>query len=145
MGIQYRKTKITLNYREEKPQVYKLQQLTYPAVTFAQLVGECSSSCGVNPAQTKAVIDALVNRLVHYMEIGHGVSLGSFGSFKPVFVSKAVPSLEEVDKTIGGKGFKKKVRFYPGGKFAQMLKGMAVTGAAEALDVEEEGQQTTDN
>jgi hypothetical protein len=37
------------------------------------------------------------------------------------------------------------VRFYPGGKFAQMLKGMAVTGAAEALDVEEEGQQTTDN
>ena len=145
MGIQYRKTKITLNYREEKPQVYKLRQLTYPAVTFAQLVGECSSSCGVNPAQTKAVIDALVNRLVHYMEIGHGVSLGSFGSFKPVFVSKAVPSLEEVDKTIGGKGFKKKVRFYPGGKFAQMLKGMAVTGAAEALDVEEEGQQTTDN
>lgn len=145
MGIQYRKTKITLNYREEKPQVYKLQQLTYPAVTFAQLVGECSSSCGVNPAQTKAVIDALVNRLVHYMEIGHGVSLGSFGSFKPVFVSKAVPTLDEVEKTIGGKGFKKKVRFYPGGKFAQMLKGMAVTGAAEALDVEEEGQQTTDN
>ena len=25
------------------------------------------------------------------------------------------------------------------------MKGMAVTGAAEALDVEEEGQQTTDN
>ena len=145
MALQYRKAKITLNYREEKPEVFKAMQLTYPKVTYEQLVEEIAQSRGVNTNSTRAVVDALLNRLVHYMEICHGVSLGSFGSFKPVFVSKAVPSLEEVDKTIGGKGFKKKVRFYPGGKFAQMLKGMAVTGAAEALDVEEEGQQTTDN
>ena len=135
MGIQYRKTKITLNYREEKPQVYKLQQLTYPAVTFAQLVGECSSSCGVNPAQTKAVIDALVNRLVHYMEIGHGVKMGDFGSFKPTFTCKSAPTLEETTiETIKVK----KVQFYPGKAFKQMLKDMSVTSAAEALSVQEE-------
>lgn len=142
MGLQYRKAKITLNYRETKPEVFKAMQLTYPKVTYEQLVEEIAQSRGVNTNSTRAVVDALLNRLVHYMEIGHGVSLGSFGSFKPVFVSKAVPTLEEVDKTIGGKGFKKKVRFYPGGKFAQMLKGMSVQGAAEALDVEgeEDGQ-----
>ena len=60
---------MTLNFREEKPQVYKLRQLTYPAVTTSQLVAECANSCSVNPSQTKAVIDALVNRLVHYMAI----------------------------------------------------------------------------
>ena len=89
MGIQYRKAKMKLGFLEEKPEVYKLRQLTFPQVTFAQLVKECSDSCGVNTAQTKAVLDALINRLVHYMEIGHGVRMGDFGSFKPVFTSKA--------------------------------------------------------
>jgi predicted histone-like DNA-binding protein len=142
MGIQYRKTKITLNYREEKPQVYKLQQLTYPAVTFAQLVGECSSSCGVNPAQTKAVIDALVNRLVHYMEIGHGVKMGDFGSFKPTFTCKSAPTLEETTiETIKVK----KVQFYPGKAFKQMLKDMSVTSASDALSVKDEESEEAEN
>ena len=83
------------------------------------------------------MVDALLNRLVHYMEIGHGVSLGSFGSFKPVFTSKVAQSYDEIEDTLDGKGFRKKVRFYPGGKFADMLKGMTVTSASEVLDVPE--------
>ena len=31
---------------------------------------------GVNQAQTRAVVSALLTSLVHYMELGHGVSLG---------------------------------------------------------------------
>ena len=38
MGLQYRKSKIKLNYLESKPDRYKIQQLTYPAVSFGQLV-----------------------------------------------------------------------------------------------------------
>ena len=83
MALQYRKAKITLNYRETKPEVFKAMQLTYPKVTYEQLVEEIAQSRGVNTNSTRAVVDALLNRLVHYMEIGHGVSLGSFGSFKP--------------------------------------------------------------
>ena len=134
MGLQYRKAKVTLNFREEKPQVYKLQQLTYPAVTTAQLVNECSNSCGVNATQTKAVIDALVNRLVHYMEIGHGVRMGDFRSFKPVFTSKTAQSLEEATpETIKVK----KVQFFPGKAFKNMLDGLSIESASEALDVKE--------
>ena len=95
MGLQYRKGKVVLNYRETKPQVYKLLQLTFPQVKYAQLVNECAHSCGVNPSQTKAVIDALVNRLVLYMSLGHGVKMGDFGSFKPVFNSKVAQTLED--------------------------------------------------
>lgn len=132
MGIQYRKGKVTLNYREEKPQVYKLLQLTYPAVTTAQLISECSQSCGVNPAQTKAVIDALVNRLVMYMTLGHGVKMGEFGSFKPTFNSKTTQTLDEAtEETIKVK----KIQFYPGKAFKTMLEELSITEASEALSV----------
>jgi len=137
MGLQYRKGKMKLQYRETKPEVYKAFQLTYPQVSYEQLVEEIAQSRGVNTNSTRAVVDALLNRLVHYMEIGHGVSLGSFGSFKPVFTSKVAQSYDEIEDTLDGKGFRKKVRFYPGGKFADMLKGMTVTSASEVLDVPE--------
>ena len=134
MGIQFRKTKMKLNYLEEKPEVYKIRQLTFPQVPFSELVAECSVSCGVNTSQTKAVIDALLNRLVHYMKIGHGVSLGEFGSFKPTFTAKCAQTLEEATvDTIR----RKKIRFYPGGKFQGMIHGLSVTAADEDLDVKE--------
>ena len=134
MGLQYRKAKVTLNYREEKPQVYKLRQLTFPQVNTANLINECANSCGVNATQTKAVIDALVNRLVHYMEIGHGVKMGDFGSFKPVFNSKTVKTLEDATlETVKAK----KILFFPGKAFKQMLEALPITNASEALDVQE--------
>ncbi|MBQ6965798.1 MAG: HU family DNA-binding protein [Bacteroidaceae bacterium] len=129
-----------LNYLDEKPEVYKAMQLTYPQVTYEQLVEEIAQSRGVNTNMTRAVVDALLNRLVHYMEIGHGVSLGTFGSFKPVFTSKVAQTLDDVDETLAGKGFKKKVRFFPGGKFANMLKGLSVAAASEVLDVKDEDE-----
>ena len=134
MGLQYRKTKRKLGFLDEKPEVYKIQQLTYPMVTFAQLVSECSNSCGVNTAQTKAVIDALVNRMVHYMEIGHGVKMGDFGSFKPVFTSKVAQTLEEATvDTVK----QKKLQFFPGKAFRNMLGELSITAASTALDVKE--------
>ncbi|MCR5043689.1 MAG: HU family DNA-binding protein [Bacteroidaceae bacterium] len=134
MGLQYRKGKVTLQYLEEKPEVYKAIQLTFPKVTYEQLL-EMIQIVGVSKAQTRAVVEALLTSLVHYMEIGHAVSLGQFGSFKPVFNSKTAKLLDDVDDTIGGKGFIKKINFYPGGKFKQMLKDLSVGGAGEALDV----------
>jgi uncharacterized membrane protein YczE len=54
-----RKAKTRLTYREGKPEVYKLRQLTYPQVSYEQLCGMVQI-VGVNRAQTKAVIDALL-------------------------------------------------------------------------------------
>lgn len=120
MGIMYRKAKMRLTYRESKPEVYKLRQLTFPQVSYEQLCGMIQI-VGVNKAQTKAVVDALLTALVHYMEIGHGVSLGSFGSFKPVFNSKVAQSLEDATlETVKVK----KIQFYPGGAFKDMLSKM---------------------
>ncbi len=122
MGIMIRKAKTRLTYREGKPEVYKLRQLTYPQVTYEQLCGMVQI-VGVNRAQTKAVIDALLTALVHYMEIGHGVSLGTFGSFKPTFNSKTAHTLEETTlDTVKVK----KIQFYPGGAFKDMLSKLSL-------------------
>lgn len=134
MGLIYRKAKMVLNYLEDKPNVYKAQQVTFPAVTFDQLVNECSLSCGVNAAQTKAVIDALTDRLVHYMEIGHPVKLGIFGSFKPFFSAKTAKKIDEVNgETIRKKG----IRFTPGRAFRNMLKELTVNEGSPILDMSE--------
>lgn len=126
MGIQYRKAQVVLNYRETKPRVYKMVQLTYPTVTSDQLIQEISQSQGINTGTTKAVIEALTNRMVHYMSLGHGVSMGGFGSFKPVFTSKVAQSLEEATpETLK----RKKIQFTPHKALQDMLAGLAITEA----------------
>jgi len=138
MSLQYRKAKVTLTYRDEKPQVYKIKQLTYPAVTTPQLISEISQSQGINPSQTKAVIDALVNRLVHYMEIGHGVRIDGFGQFKPTFNSKTVKTLDGLDGDEALKTIKvKKIQFYPHKALQDMIQSINISPAGEALDVSE--------
>ena len=132
MGLQYRKAKVKLTYLEEKPEVYKLRQLTYPQVTAEQLVSEISQSQSINTGVTKAVIDALTNRLVHYMSLGHGVSLGNFGSIKPTFNSKTVKYLSDLDDEDALKTVKvKKIQFYPGKQLHDMISNISMTEASE--------------
>ncbi|MBQ0046629.1 MAG: HU family DNA-binding protein [Prevotellaceae bacterium] len=126
MGLIVRKTKKTLGFQEGKPTVYKLQNVIFPQVTSDQLIEECSISCGVNPSQTKAVISALLDRLVHYMVIGHGVRLESFGSFSPKIRVKCVKTEEEATvETVQ----QKYIRFTPGKKFRTMLNDLTVETA----------------
>lgn len=134
MALQFRKTKLTLNFLEDKPEVYKIQQVNLPQITSDELIHECSNSCGVNPSQTKAVVTALVDRLIHYMSIGHGVKLDDFGSWKPSFRAKTAKNIEDATaKTVT----RKIIRFYPGKAFKQMISDMPIESAAEALDDEE--------
>ena len=132
-GLIFRKTKKVLNMLEEKPEVYKLQQIILPQVTTAQLINECSKSCGVNTSQTKAVIDALVDRLIHYMEIGHPVKVGEFGSFSPRIRTKVSTKLEKLSV----ENVKQKViRFIPGKALRDMIAENPVMGAEGLDDVE---------
>ena len=65
-GIVTRKTRVVLNYLEEKPEVYKLQQVVLPQIDFDTLVAEMANSCGIPAPQTEAVITGALNRIVHY-------------------------------------------------------------------------------
>lgn len=136
MALVFQKVERVLHFKEEKPTVYKIAQQTIPAVTFDQLISEVASSCSVNATMTKAVTEGIINRLIHYMELGHAVRFGEFGTFKPVFTSKTQKSLGELSlqdvKQV-------KIRFYPGKRFLQMLNNMSIVelSALEGVVTEE--------
>jgi len=121
-GFVTRKTKVTLNYLEEKPEVYKLQQIVLPAVDFSTLIAEISNSCGVNASQTQAVVTALIDRIGHYVELGHGVKVGKLGTFKPTMKTKVSATLENLST----ENIKLKyLRFYPGKIFKNIMSDMS--------------------
>ncbi len=125
---------MVLNFRDDKPEVYKIQQVNLPQITSDELIKECSISCGVNPSQTKAVVTALVDRLIHYMSIGHGVKLDGFGSWKPSFRAKTTKKMEDADASTVTR---KVIKFYPGKDFKNMISNMPIESQTDALDDEE--------
>lgn len=60
MAIVYEKQKITLGFKKDKPEVYRIKPVRQQPVTFDDLLNEVSNSCGVNRSQTKAVLEALI-------------------------------------------------------------------------------------
>lgn len=123
MGIVYQKEKMTLHYKKDKPEVFCARPVRQQAVAFEDLLKEVSNSCGVNRSQTKAVIEALIDRMIVFMNYGMPVKLGDFGSFKPSFNAKSAATAEEVS---ADSVTRKKILFYPGKRFKQMLEGMSV-------------------
>ena len=122
-GLIYRKTKMVLNFREDKPEVYKAQQVVLPQVSTDELYDEISQSCGVNTAQTQAVINALENRLVHYIKLGHPVRIGVLGSLNPRFRSKTTKKLEDADASTVTR---KVIQFIPGSALDDTIKKSGV-------------------
>lgn len=131
MGIIVRKVKTTLSFKDEKPEVYKVSQVSYLPVGYDMLVQECSEACGVNPSQTRAVVEALINRMLLMMKMGHAVRLGSFGTFKTQLKVKTVASSD--DATVGTIQ-KKRVQFIPGKGFRDMLSSLEVKVAGDSLN-----------
>lgn len=123
MSLIYQKVEKVLHYKKEKPVVYQIVQQTLPAVDFKQLTEEVATSCGVNAPMTKAVIEALINRMNHFMELGHAVKLGELGTFKPVFNSKTQLAVDELSTNDVKRV---KIRFYPGGRFKNMLSKLGI-------------------
>ena len=122
-GLIYRKTKMKLNFLEEKPEVFKAQQIVLPQVSTDELFDEIAQSCGVGIPQTQAVINALENRLVHYIKLGHPVRMGVLGSLNPRFRSKTAKTAEEATaETVT----RKVIYFIPGSGLDETIKSSGV-------------------
>lgn len=148
MGVQFTKAKMTLNFKKDKPTVYKIQQVNYSVVDTATLVDDVAESCGLNKAMTKAVLEAIVQRACRYVGMGHAVQLGELGTVKPVFTAKTKATAEE----LGAENIRtKKVRFFPGQRLRDVVKNISVSeydlsdGTIVDADDTEEGDTSTDN
>lgn len=133
MPIKYRKNKLILNFREDKPEVYKVQQINYGTLGLDKLVAEIAHAEGVNETQTLSVITALVNRVAHYVELGYGVRVGDLGSFKLQMNAKTTKKIEDADASTIRRF---RVNFRPGKKLQDVCKTVTVSDY-QSLDAEE--------
>lgn len=140
MAMIVEKRAIKLGYKEDKPTVYKMAAVRQQKVTYDKLLDEVSNSCGVNRSQSKAVVEALIDRMTMFMDYGMGVQMGDFGTFKPAVQSKAKESEEELS-TSDVKRLK--IRFYPGKRFKNMLAQMSVTTFDDGDDETAEDDTTS--
>lgn len=124
MALMYEKQEFVLNFKDEKPKKYRIAPVRQQQVTFEKLLEEVSNSCGVNRAQVKATVEALIDRMLLFMDYGMSVKLGEFGSFKPTFNSRSADTAEELDS---GNVVRKKILFYPGKRFRKMLDDISIT------------------
>ena len=124
MAMIIEKRAIKLNYKKDKPTAYKMAAVRQQKVTYEKLLDEVSNSCGVNRSQSKAVVEALIDRMTMFMDYGMGVQLGDFGTFQPGITSKAKTNEEEVSSADVRRV---KIRYYPGKRFKNMLANMSVT------------------
>ncbi|MBQ8501983.1 MAG: hypothetical protein IJ494_06780 [Bacteroides sp.] len=144
MALMYQKVEKVLHYKDGKPTVYQIAQQTIPPVTFNQLVEEVAMACGVNATMTKAVTEGIINRMSHFMELGHAVQFGEFGTFKPTFTAKTQDSVEKVSLNDVKRV---KIRFYPGQRFKNMLSGLSIMqlNALENVVVSTSSGETSDS
>ena len=124
MGVKFTKSKMTLNFKKDKPTVFRIQQVNYGVVDTQTLVDDVAESCGLNKAMTKAVLEAIVQRTCRYIGMGHAVQLGDLGTVKPVFNVKTKETAEE----LGADNIRtKKVRFFPGQRLRDVVKNISVS------------------
>ncbi len=135
MGILYDKKEYTLNFREDKPTMYRIKPIKLPHVSFERLLDEISHSCGVGRAQVKASVEGLLDHTTLFMEYGMPVQLGDFGTFKPTINVRSQHNPEDLgaDNVV-----RKKILFYPGKRFKIMLSDMSVTAYDSAKTLSDE-------
>lgn len=142
MGFIVTKSAITLNFQKEKPTMYKLSLQSLPPVTFEQLISDVAESCGVNTTMSRAVVEGMINRMCRFMELGHTVQMGDFGSFKPTFSTKA----QKTKDTVGADNVKsRRIRFYPGKRFKATLQKMTFINMSGGSLSGAEGNETPGN
>ena len=118
----FKKVSSKLSFDKENPKtVYRLQTVRQSKVTSEQLVNDVHRASGVNKAQTQAVIEGLMDSLCHFMDLGHTVQMGGFGTFRPYFRTKAQDSIEKVsaDNVVSCK-----IQFYPGKQLRTVMKNI---------------------
>ena len=142
-SIKFTKTKMKLGFKKDKPTVYKIQQVTYGVVDTETLIDDVAEACGLNRAMTKAALEGIVSRVCRFVGMGHAVQLGELGTVKPIFTAKTKQTAEE----LGADNVRnKKIRFYPGARWQQVVKGISISeydlADGTILDEEEDDNAT---
>ncbi|MBR1520718.1 MAG: HU family DNA-binding protein [Bacteroidaceae bacterium] len=100
MAVKYRSVKAILGYIEEKPQVWKVQKLTFPVIKENALVEYIANSAHIPKSTVKGCVLAISEAIAYFVINGHCVTFDSFGSFYLKVQTKVAQTLEECDANV---------------------------------------------
>ena len=99
MALDVKKEKRTLNYREDKKEVFVVTADRNGVIDTDKMAKEIAVDTGARPAQVKMILETLTDRMVAWLEEGHGVRFGNLGSFLPSVRSKSADSADDAEVT----------------------------------------------
>lgn len=107
MGINVVVKKRVLNFTDDKKQIYVASADRGDVIDSDKIAELIAQDTGARPAQVKMILNTLTNSMITWLEEGHGVKLGNFGSFMPSVRSASSENPDEV-------GVKRiRLTFYP--------------------------------
>lgn len=107
MPLDIKIEKKVLNFSEEKKEVYVASADRNGVIDTDKIAQEIALDTGARPAQVKMILNTLNDRMLAWLEEGHGVRFGKLGSFLPSVRSQSADTADEA-------GVKRvRVVFYP--------------------------------
>lgn len=140
MGVNVKVRKKVLNFTKEKKEIYVAEADRGDVIDAKKIAKLIAQDTGARPAQVEMILNSLTNSMITWLEEGHGVKLGNFGSFMPSVRSASSEDPAEV-------GVKRmRLTFYPSKDL--YTKVGAFTYSKESLksseETEEENSGSTD-
>jgi len=118
MGVSVAVQKRVLKFTKNEKIVYVAKAQRNDVITPCKIAKYLAQDTGARPAQVKMILDTLVDSMMGWIEEGHGVKLGNFGSFMPTVKSAS----SEVPDEVGVK--RVWVTFYASKELKERLDGV---------------------
>lgn len=131
MPLEVKKTKRTLNYTNEKCEVYVASADRHGVIESDKIAEEIAVDTGTRPAQVKMILNTLNDRIMAWLEEGFGVRLGKLGSILPSVRSKAGVTAEEAEVQ------RVRVIFYPSREMSNRVSKINVVTIGDGSEVME--------
>lgn len=118
MAIKYQVKKVVFGFDETKTEKFVAQTKVLGLVKFDKLCEEVQMVSMAPRGVVKMVIDGLIDTLNMDLDKGYSVQLGDFGCFRPGLNAKSQAEADDVDANTV---YRRKIIFYPGSYFKNML------------------------
>ena len=136
MGVNIKVAKKVLHFTKEKKEIYVAKADRGDVIGPDKIAELIAKDTGARPAQVKMILNTLTDSMITWLEEGHGVKLGNFGSFMPSVRSASSENPEEV-------GVKRmRLTFYPSKDL--YTKVGAISYSKESLPQNEEENPETE-
>ena len=139
MGINVKVAKKVLHFTKEKKEIYVAKADRGDVIGPDKIAELIAKDTGARPAQVKMILNTLTDSMITWLEEGHGVKLGNYGSFMPSVRSASSENPEKV-------GVKRmRLTFYPSKDLYTKVGAISYSKESLPQDEEENPETEPDN